>query len=147
MGRAFVQTVIDDHSRVAYAEIHADERAVTPIGVLQRAVAWFADRSVTVERVLSDNGSAYKSHAWGDACSVLGITPKKTRPYRPQTNGKIERFHGPRRGLGIRTVLRLRDRTPTGALRLAPLLQSPQTRSAIGAPSISRLNNLPRHQS
>ena len=88
-----MHTVIDDHSRVAYAEICADEKAATAIGVLQRAVAWFADRGVTVERVLSDNGSAYRSYAWRDACAELGITHKRTRPYRPQTNGKIERFH------------------------------------------------------
>jgi len=92
-GHAFVHTVIDDHSRVAYAEIHNDERAETAIGVLQRAVSWFADHGVTVERVLSDNGSAYRSHAWRHACTGLGITPKFTRPRRPQTNGKIERFH------------------------------------------------------
>lgn len=93
VGKAFVHTVIDDHSRVAYAEIHDDEKAVTAIGVLRRSVVWFADRGITVQRVLSDNGSAYKSHAWRDACIELGIKPKKTRPYRPQTNGKIERFH------------------------------------------------------
>jgi transposase InsO family protein len=93
LGTAFVHTVIDDHSRVAYAEIHADERAPTAAGVLQRAVSWFAARGVTVERVLSDNGSAYKSHLWRDTCADLQITVKKTRPYRPQTNGKIERFH------------------------------------------------------
>jgi transposase InsO family protein len=93
MGTAFVHTVIDDHSRVAYAEIHDDETAATAIGVLRHAVAWFAARGVVVERVLSDNGSAYKSHAWRRACHELGIAPKRTRPYRPQTNGKIERFH------------------------------------------------------
>ena len=93
MGRAFVHTVLDDHSRVAYAEIHDDETATTAIGVLRRAVAWFGTRGVTVERVLSDNGSAYRSRAWTAACQQLGIKPKKTRPYRPQTNGKIERFH------------------------------------------------------
>jgi transposase InsO family protein len=93
LGTAFVHTVIDDHSRVAYAEIHDDETAATAIGVLRRAVDWFAPRGITVERVLSDNGSAYRSHAWRDACLELGITPKRTRPYRPQTNGKIERFH------------------------------------------------------
>ena len=93
IGMAFVHTVIDDHSRVAYAEIHNDETAVTAIGVLRRAVSWFNARGVHVERVLSDNGSAYKSHAWRDACNELHITAKKTRPYRPQTNGKIERFH------------------------------------------------------
>jgi transposase InsO family protein len=93
LGHAFVHTVIDDHSRVAYAEIHHDETAVTAIGVLRRAVGWFAQRGVTVERVLSDNGSAYRSHAWRDACAELQIRHKRTRPYRPQTNGKIERFH------------------------------------------------------
>ena len=93
MGAAFVHTVIDDHSRVAYAEIHNDEKAVTAVGVLRRAVAWFAARGVRVERVLSDNGSAYKSRLWKATCAELRITAKHTRPYRPQTNGKIERFH------------------------------------------------------
>jgi len=93
MGHAFVHTVIDDHSRLAYAEVHDDETAQTAIGVLRRAVTWFAARGVTVERVLSDNGSAYRSHAWHDTCTELGITPKRTQPYRPQTNGKVERFH------------------------------------------------------
>jgi transposase InsO family protein len=93
MGTAFVHTVLDDHSRVAYAEIHDDERAETAVAVLQRAVAWFAARGVSTRRVLTDNGSCYRSRAWRDACADLGITPKRTRPYRPQTNGKIERFH------------------------------------------------------
>ncbi len=93
MRHAFVHTVIDDHSRVAYAEIHDDEKADTAIGVLQRAVSWFAAHDVTVERVLSDNGPAYRSHAWRHACNDLDIRPKFTRPRRPQTNGKIERFH------------------------------------------------------
>lgn len=93
IGTAFVHTVIDDHSRVAYAEIHDDETAATAIDVLRRAVTWFRDRGVVTQRVLSDNGSCYRSHAWRDACTQLGITAKRTRPYRPQTNGKIERFH------------------------------------------------------
>jgi len=93
VGTAFVHTVIDDHSRVAYAEIHDDETAATAVHVLRNAVAWYADRGVTTTRVLSDNGSAYKSHMWRDTCAELNITVKKTRPYRPQTNGKIERFH------------------------------------------------------
>jgi transposase InsO family protein len=93
MGHAFVHTVVDDHSRVGYAEVHDDETAVTATAVLGRAVAWFHERGVTVERVLSDNGSAYRSFLWRETCAELGITPKRTRPYRPQTNGKIERFH------------------------------------------------------
>jgi len=93
MGHAFVHTVVDDHSRVGYAEVHDDETAATAAGVLIRAVDWFARRQVTVERVLSDNGSAYRSHLWRDTCTDLGIKHTRTRPYRPQTNGKVERFH------------------------------------------------------
>jgi len=93
MKHAFVHTVIDDHTRIAYAEVHDDETAATATAVLIRAVAWYAERGITVERVLSDNGGAYCSFLWRDTCTELGITAKKTRPYRPQTNGKIERFH------------------------------------------------------
>jgi len=93
IGTAYIHTVIDDHSRVAYAEIHDDETAATAITVLRNAIAWYAARGVKTIRVLSDNGSCYRSHAWRDTCAELGITHKRTRPYRPQTNGKIERFH------------------------------------------------------
>lgn len=93
LGHAFVHTVIDDYSRVAYAEVHDDETATTAAAVLARAVAWYAKRGVTVERVLSDNGSAYRSRLWQTICDGLSVKVKKTRPYRPQTNGKIERFH------------------------------------------------------
>ncbi|TDC25365.1 IS481 family transposase [Micromonospora sp. 15K316] len=93
IGTAFVHNAIDDHSRVAYAEVHDDETAATAVAVLRRAAIWFSDRGVVIQRVLSDNGSCYRSHAWRDACTELGITAKRTRPYRPQTNGKIERFH------------------------------------------------------
>jgi transposase InsO family protein len=93
MGTCYLHTVIDDHSRVAYVEAHDDETAATAAAVLRNAVAWFDERGVSVQRVLSDNGSAYRSHLWRDTCAELAITPKRTRPYRPQTNGKIERFH------------------------------------------------------
>ena len=93
MRHAFVHTVIDDHTRIAYAEVHDDETALTATAVLARAVAWYANRGIIVERVLSDNGSAYKSRLWQSTCDELAITVKKTRPRRPQTNGKIERFH------------------------------------------------------
>ncbi|HIW66559.1 MAG TPA: IS481 family transposase [Candidatus Dietzia merdigallinarum] len=93
LGYAYVHTVIDDHSRVAYTEVHDDETAVTAVGVLHRAAGWFAERGVTIERVLSDNGGAYRSHLWRDTCEALSIRPGYTRPYRPQTNGKVERFH------------------------------------------------------
>lgn len=92
-GHAFIHSVLDDHSRVVYSEIHNDEKATTATAVLRRAAAWFAARGVRIERVLSDNGSCYRSDIWKQTCAELGITPKRTRPYRPQTNGKIERFH------------------------------------------------------
>jgi transposase InsO family protein len=88
VGTCFVHTVIDDYSRVAYAEIHDDEKAVTAAGVLYRAVAWFAERGVTVERVLSDNGSAYVSHLWRDSCADLGIAHNRTRPADPRPTGR-----------------------------------------------------------
>lgn len=93
MGKAYVHSVIDDHSRVAYAEVHDDETALTAAAVLVRAVEWFNQRNITVARVLSDNGGAYRSRIWRDTCADLSIKHKRTRPYRPQTNGKIERFH------------------------------------------------------
>jgi transposase InsO family protein len=93
IGTAFIHTVLDDHSRLAYSEIRDDETRETAVSVLRSAAAWFAARGVRIERVLSDNGSCYRSNLWAAACAELGIKPKRTRPYRPQTNGKIERFH------------------------------------------------------
>jgi transposase InsO family protein len=148
LGAAFVHTVIDDHSRVAYAEICSDERAETAIGVLERAVEWFADRGVAVERVLSDNGSAYRSHAWRHACASLGIVHKRTRPYRPQTNGKIERFH---RTLADGWAYARRYESETERRAQLPawlhFYNHHRAHSAIGGTPISRLNNLPGHHS
>ena len=93
IGTCFVHTVIDDHSRVAYVEARDDETKETAAEVLGNAVAWFAERGVAVRRVLTDNGGCYRSFLWRETCAELGITHKRTRPYRPQTNGKIERFH------------------------------------------------------
>jgi transposase InsO family protein len=146
VGRSYVHTVIDDHSRVAYAEICGDEKADTAIGVLHRAVEWFAERGVIIERVISDNGSAYRSRAWRDACADLRITPKHTRPYRPQTNGKIERFHrtladGWAYAKFYPSESERRDALP-GWIHF---YNHHRHHSAIGAPPISRLNNLPGH--
>jgi transposase len=144
VGKAFVHTVVDDNSRVAYAEIHGDETAATAVGVLKRAVSWFAARGVVVERVLSDNGSAYKSHLWRDTCIELGITPKKTRPYRPQTNGKIERFH---RTLADGWAFRRMYSTETARRKALPgwlhEYNHHRPHTAIGGhPPISRLTNV-----
>ena len=92
-GYAYLHTVLDDHSRVAYTEVLADETATTTVAFFRRAHGFFAAAGVRVERVLSDNGPNYKSRNFQTACAELGVTAKKTRPYRPQTNGKVERYH------------------------------------------------------
>jgi transposase InsO family protein len=149
VGTAFVHTVIDDHSRLAYAEIHADEQSATAIGVLRRAVAWFAERGVEVERVLSDNGSCYRSYAWRDSCAELGIKAKRTRPYRPQTNGKIERFH--RTLADGWAYARFYDSTQQRNDALDGWLHfynHHRAHSAIGGqPPITRVTNVPGHHS
>jgi transposase InsO family protein len=92
-GHGFIHAAVDGHSRLAYAEIHSDERRETAAGFLTRAQAWFADHGMVIQRVLTDNGSCYRSHLWHQTCQQLAITPRRTRPYRPQTNGKVERFN------------------------------------------------------
>jgi transposase InsO family protein len=96
-GWEFVHVCIDDATRLAYVEVLTDERATTAVGFLRRAVRHYAAYGITVERLLTDNGNAYRSAVHAIACRALGIRHLRTRPYRPQTNGKAERF--------IRTML------------------------------------------
>ena len=91
-GWALLYAAVDDASRAVYAEVLPDELGVTAAGFLRRATAHFAGRGVAVQRVLTDNGSPFVSHAWTAACGELGASPRRTRPYRPQTNGKVERW-------------------------------------------------------
>jgi transposase InsO family protein len=91
-GWEYLHVCVDDASRLAYTEILPDERQESAVAFLARALAWFASLGVTVERVMTDNGSAYKSHAFRDACAAAGLRHKRTRPYTPRTNGKAERF-------------------------------------------------------
>jgi transposase InsO family protein len=91
-GYAVLHSAVDDHSRLAYSEILTDERTQTAAAFWLRARAWFADYGITVRRVLTDNGSPYRSHLFREALGP-DVTPKRCRPYRPQTNGKVERFH------------------------------------------------------
>jgi len=92
-GWEFVHIAIDDATRLAYAEVLSDERGETAAGFLRRAAAWFASFGIEIERVLSDNGSCYRSDAHASACRELGVRRHLfTRPYRPRTNGKAERF-------------------------------------------------------
>ncbi|MGW6786494.1 IS481 family transposase [Streptomyces sp. NPDC054987] len=93
IGYSFIHSAVDDHSRLAYSEVLSDERQHTAIGFWQRAQAFFATHGITVERVLTDNGSCYKAKLFTRTLAAAGITHKKIRPYRPQTNGKVERFN------------------------------------------------------
>jgi transposase InsO family protein len=93
VGYAFIHSVVDDHSRLAYSEVLADERASTVVAFWERAIAWYACRGISVTAVLTDNGSAYRSTDFARACRVAGVRHRFTRPYRPQTNGKVERFN------------------------------------------------------
>lgn len=93
-----VHVAIDDCSRLAYVEVLADERAVTTVGFLERALAWFAERGVHVQRVMTDNGASYRSQRFATSCAHHRVRHLRTRPYRPRTNGKAERF--------IQTLLR-----------------------------------------
>jgi Integrase core domain. len=90
-GYSFLHTALDDHSRLAYSELLADERKETAASFWTRANAYFAGCGITVHRVLTDNGACYRSLPFRAA--LAGITHKRTRPYRPATNGKVERFH------------------------------------------------------
>ena len=98
IGWDFTHVAIDDASRLGYVEVLPDELGSTAAGFLERAVAWFSQRGIRVHKVLTDNGSCYRSHTFNQLCSRLGIRHSRTRPYRPRTNGKAERF--------IQTLLR-----------------------------------------
>lgn len=91
-GWDFVFVAIDDHARVAFTDIHPDERAPSAVQFLKDAVAYYKRLGVTIQRLLTDNGSAFRSRAFAALCREMGIKHCFTRPYRPQTNGKAERF-------------------------------------------------------
>jgi transposase InsO family protein len=91
-GWEFVHVCVDDATRLAYAEVLDDEKATTAIAFLRRAIAFYAAHGITVQRVMTDNGAAYRSTAHALACRVLGVRHLRTRPRRPRTNGKAERF-------------------------------------------------------
>ena len=98
IGWEFVHVAIDDASRMAYAEVLPNERSPSSVAFLKRSVAWFSNRGVRCQAVMSDNGSCYVSHRFKAACQKLQLRHLRTRPYRPRTNGKAERF--------IQTLLR-----------------------------------------
>jgi transposase InsO family protein len=115
-GWQHLHVAVDDRSRIAYCEILPTERKHDCAAFLRRAVAWYAEHGITVERVITDNAKAYHSHAWRDTCAELEIGRRYTRPYSPWTNGKAEAL--------IKTLLRewaYRHTYPTSAHRAKAL--------------------------
>jgi transposase InsO family protein len=92
-GYRFIHSAIDDRSRLVYSEILDNETALTAAGFWERAASWYRAMGVTPQRVITDNGACYRSSLWHQACSATGTAVRKTQPWHPQTNGKIERFH------------------------------------------------------
>ena len=144
VGYTYLHVAVDDHTRLAYVEAHNDERADTTAGFIHRAVAWFWERGMTVDAVMTDNGSAYRSALVAAALDERSIAHWFTQPYRPQTNGKVERF--------IRTLLdecaytavyRSEDHRRRAIDRFVHTYNHHRHHTAIGGPPISRAINLP----
>lgn len=146
MGYTHIHTAIDAYSRLAYSEFAGVENTTNCVAFLQRAIAWFAARGITIERLLTDNGNGYRSIPWRNLCAELGIDHTRTRPYRPATNGKVERFN--RTLLDEWAYARLWRSEAARARTLETWLHRynhHRHHTAIGGPPASRVTNLPVH--
>ncbi|WP_329394985.1 IS481 family transposase [Streptomyces lydicus] len=145
IGYSYIHSAVDDYSRLAYSEVLPDERKETATAFWQRAHTFFASHGITVERVLTDNGACYKSRHFTHALNAAGITHKRIRPYRPQTNGKVERFN--RTLLDEWAYQRPYRSTTERTQALADFLHTynhHRCHTALGGkPPISRVNNVP----
>jgi transposase InsO family protein len=145
-GYIHIHSAIDAYSRLAYSEIGPPEGLDSCVAFLTRAVAWFAQRGITIERVLTDNGNGYRSFAWRDLCTDLGIRHSRTRPYHPATNGKVERFN---RTLAdewaYARVWRSERSRALGLDRFLHRYNHHRHHTAIGGPPASRVTNLAGH--
>ena len=144
-GYDYLHAAVDDHSRLAYVEVLGDERAQSCARFWRRAHRWFALHGVTVHRVLTDNGVGYRSRLFGAALADTGVRHQRTRPYRPQTNGKVERFN---RTLLEEWAYRRPYRSNAARDRaLQPWVHRynhHRAHTALGGrPPVSRVNNLP----
>ena len=143
LGYAYIHSAIDAYSRLAYSEIHTDERATTAIAFWRRAREFFAGYGITVERVLSDNGSCYRAKDFTAELVSAGIKQRFTRPHRPQTNGKVERFN---RTLQNEWAYARPYRSEAARTRALDtwlhMYNHHRHHTAIGGPPVSRVNNL-----
>jgi transposase InsO family protein len=145
-GYTHIHTAIDAYSRLAYSEFAGVENTDNCVSFLGRAVAWFAVHGITIERILTDNGNGYRSVPWRKLCLELGIAHSRTRPYRPATNGKVERFN--RTLLDEWAYSRTWRSEASRARALAPWLHRynhHRHHTAVGGPPVSRVTNLVGH--
>jgi transposase InsO family protein len=148
VGYTHIHTAIDAYSRLAYSEFAGVENTTNCLGFLDRALAWFAAQGIEVERVLTDNGNGYRSKPWAARCAELGIRHTRTRPYRPATNGKVERFN---RTLSDEWAYARLWRSETARARALDRwlhrYNHHRHHTAIGGPPASRVTNLAGHNS
>lgn len=145
-GYAYVHSVIDDHSRLAFSEVHDDETKETVVAFWARAVAFFAQHGIEIRQVLTDNGSSYRSNAFAAVTNAQGIQRLRTRPYRPQTNGKVERYQRTMRdewGYGKAYASESARRNALTAWLHVYNHHRPHTALG-GKPPITRVTNVPR---
>lgn len=143
LGYTHIHTAIDAYSRLAYSEFAGTENRDNCAAFLRRAVTWFSQRGITIEKILTDNGNGYRSLLWRDICAELDIKHRRTKPYHPATNGKVERFN--RTLLDEWAYARLWKSETSRARALDRWLHTynhHRHHTAIGGPPISRVNNL-----
>jgi transposase InsO family protein len=145
IGYDYVHSAVDDHSRLAYSEILADEHTLTCTGFLRRAQAFYAAHGITIQRVLTDNAGGYISGLFGAVLAASGATHKRTRPYRPQTNGKVERFNRTLLNEWAYVQVYTSNQQRAAALQdWLHLYNHHRAHTALGGhPPISRVNNAP----
>jgi transposase InsO family protein len=144
VGFTYLHAAVDDHSRVAYVEALDNERGVTAVGFLERARVWFARHDITVDAVMTDHGSCYRSRLFADHCHQAGIAHLLIAPRRPETNGKVERFN--RTMADEFLYARVFRSEPERRRRLDTWVHTynhHRHHTAIGGPPITRANNLP----
>ena len=142
-GYTHIHTAIDAYSRLAYSEFAGPETTPNCVGFLDRAVAWFAQQGIAIERILTDNGVGYRNYRWRDRCAELGIIHTRTKPYHPATNGKVERFN--RTLVDEWAYARLWKSDASRARTLDRFLHRynhHRHHTALGGPPISRVTNL-----
>lgn len=146
LGYGYIHAAVDDHTRLAYVEVLEDEKAVTATGFTQRAIKWFADHEITVQAVMTDNGSCYRSHLYRNSLEANGVTHVRIPPRRPQLNGKVERFN--------RTLLdewayvrvyRSENERVSALADWTHIYNHHRNHTAIGGPPISRATNVAGH--